>query len=774
MKHKLTIPLWLPLVFLVPNVFAEVKPTSPRLAEPLSAVELVTNTSLVPANEKAAAQFDETFSKPIQINDGRKRSYVLAVDELYQPTPDGVGQIIPIKESSKPSTLASVATILAKEKNQETRLILYPVGAPHNDQTRRILSRDIVVKTDNREAAIQAATEAGLRLKSEPVYASGYLIFTSDSAINSLETYSKMKSTSFPSSYPLVYMRATPLFLPNDPYFPRQWHISGRGQNGAKKASDAKVPGVWDLLDNSGNLIRGNDITIGIVDDGIQVGGITDEQDGFTSYSLTSGTIAHSDLQNNLSIYRYNWNPPARAPISYPEYDPTPGGSDNHGTAVAGVAAAVGYNSIGGTGVAPSAKIAALRLIADAFTDADEAESYDFGSGSKGEGRVHIKNNSWGIGNYSTDLTTFGDGSDPITETPSTSLAAAALKNAVTQQGQIVLFAAGNGLRQGENVNYRGRQNSIYVIPVAAVNDQAVQCNYSTPGASIVISAPSGGESGGNARPQGTLTTDRTGDDGYNPPPVGSTETDLDNVSYTEHFNGTSSACPVVAGVTALVLQANPSLNWRDVKEIYIRSATKNDSGDPDWARNDAGFWFNHKYGAGLINASRAVRLARSLLQNPNAIRTYGKSMTSLTTSLSGLKNSPTDEGALIPDNSSRGYVRKFDTRSLGALRVEHATVTVDIDHPDRGELEIELVSPGGTVSRLAETHTSGFLDFSTGQFNTTPRDENANYPNWTFSTVHNWGEDSRGLWTLKVADRKKNNFGLLNSATLTLYGTAK
>jgi kexin len=110
----------------------------------------------------------------------------------------------------------------------------------------------------------------------------------------------------------------------------------------------------------------------------------------------------------------------------------------------------------------------------------------------------------------------------------------------------------------------------------------------------------------------------------------------------------------------------------------------------------------------------------------------------------------------------------------LGALRVEHATVTVDIDHPDRGELEIELVSPGGTVSRLAETHTSGFLDFSTGQFNTTPRDENANYPNWTFSTVHNWGEDSRGLWTLKVADRRKNNFGLVNSATLTLYGTAK
>ena len=768
MNHKITIPLWLPLVFLVSNLFSEVKPTTLRLAESLSAVELVSNTSLVPANEEAAAQFDETFSKPIQISDEQKRSYVLAVDELYQPTPDGVGQIIPIKESSKPSTLASVATILAKEKNQETRLILYPVGAPHNDQTRRILSRDIVVKTDNREAAIQAATEAGLRLKSEPVYAPGCLIFTSESAINSLETYSKMKSASFPSSYPLVYMRATPLFLPNDPYFTKQWHISGRGQNGAKKASDAKVPTTWDLRDSNSNLIRGSGVVIGIVDDGVQVGGITGLEDGFTSYSLTDGSTSHLDLQPNMSIYRYNWNDSSSSLSSanYPEYDPNPGISDNHGTAVAGVAAAVGYNSIGGVGVAPSAQIAPLRLIADNFTDADEAEAYLFGSGSKGEGRIHIKNNSWGIGNSTTDLTTFGNGSSAITETPSTSLAATALQYAVTQLGQIVLFAAGNGQQQGENTNYRGRQNSIYVIPVAAVNDQAKQCNYSTPGASIVISAPSGGESGPNNRPQGTLTTDRTGDEGYNPPSAGSTTTDLENIAYTEHFNGTSSACPVVAGATALLLQANPNLSWRDVKEIYISTATRNDPADQDWSRNGAGFWFNHKYGAGLINTSRAVRMARTYRNNL-------PTMTSVSSSLLQLKDNANDEGALIPDNSAKGYVRKFDMRSLNSLRVEHATLTLDIDHPDRGELAIDLISPAGTVSRLAETHNS-FGPDSTGQDVFTARDENANYPNWTFSTVHNWGEDSRGLWTLKVSDRKKNNFGLLNSATLTLYGTAK
>ena len=81
----------LALLLSTPLLFAQAKPTSPRLAESLSAVELVANSSLNPANEEASKQFDETFSKPIQINDGRKRSYVLAVDELYQPTPDGVG-----------------------------------------------------------------------------------------------------------------------------------------------------------------------------------------------------------------------------------------------------------------------------------------------------------------------------------------------------------------------------------------------------------------------------------------------------------------------------------------------------------------------------------------------------------------------------------------------------------------------------------------------------------------------------------------------------------
>ena len=707
---------YLALLFSAPLLFAQAKLTSPRLAESLSAVELVANSSLNPANEEAAAQFDETFSKPIQINDGRKRSYVLAVDELYQPTPDGVGQIVPIKESSKPSTLASVATILAKEKKQETRLILYPVGAPHNDQTRRIVSSEIVIKTKDKESTLKAASEAGLHLKSAPSYAPDFLIFTSDSPAQSISALVELRAKK-QESQPLLYHRATPLFLPNDPLFVNEWHIRGRGQNGAKKASDAKITPVWEQRDSSGNLIRGTGVTIGIVDDGVQ--------------------MDHPDLNPNVSTsYFYNWNSGSTSDPN-PQYS-----SDNHGTAVAGVAAAAGFNGIGVTGVAPSAQIVPMRFIADDWTDADEANMYAYGNGS-----VRIKNNSWGLGNYSTALTSLGSGSEYSSssgwgiqsESPAGSLTGSALATAA-KQGQIILFAAGNGQQQQENTNFRGRQNSIYTISVAAVNDQARQCTYSTPGSSVVISAPSGRDA---VRPQGTSTTDRTANEGYNL--TGVTD-DYSDRSFTENFNGTSSACPVASGVTALVLQANSSLNWRDVKEIYIRSATKNDSGDSDWARNGAGFWFNHKYGAGLINASDAVRLAKSW----SSLGT----MTSVSVALSSLP-------ATIRDNNASGLVKYFDTRSLSGLRVEHATVTTDISHPSRGELEIQLTSPDGTTSRLAEKHTSYAPD-------------PADYPDWTFSTVHNWGEDSRGLWKLKIADRVSGNTGTLNSATLTLYGTAK
>ena len=47
----------------------------------------------------------------------------------------------------------------------------------------------------------------------------------------------------------------------------------------------------------------------------------------------------------------------------------------------------------------------------------------------------------------------------------------------------------------------------------------------------------------------------------------------LTDPNYTSRFNGTSGAAPLVSGVIALMLEANPNLTFRDVQEILVRSS---------------------------------------------------------------------------------------------------------------------------------------------------------------------------------------------------------
>lgn len=57
--------------------------------------------------------------------------------------------------------------------------------------------------------------------------------------------------------------------------------------------------------------------------------------------------------------------------------------------------------------------------------------------------------------------------------------------------------------------------------------------------------------------------------------------------------------------------------------------------------------------------------------------------------------------------------------------KLEHITVKVWIQHTKRGDVEVELVSPGGIKSILAATRRQDAMD--TG------------YPGWTFMTVKHW-----------------------------------
>jgi len=81
--------------------------------------------------------------------------------------------------------------------------------------------------------------------------------------------------------------------------------------------------------------------------------------------------------------------------------------------------------------------------------------------------------------------------------------------------------------------------------------------------------------------------------------------------TFQSGFTGTSFATPFITGVVALMLQANPGLNWTQIKEVLANSST-----DLGYAENEQG--------AGLANASKAIEIALTV----NTTRpTYNKTI---------------------------------------------------------------------------------------------------------------------------------------------------
>jgi subtilisin-like proprotein convertase family protein len=463
-------------------------------------------------------------------------------------------------------------------------------------------------------------------------------------------------------------------------------------------------------------------VRIGIVDDGLE--------------------CYHPDLFPNVDFqYNYDW--------AGGDTDPSPELQEwdgelywqDHGTACAGIAAARGGNGFGVSGVAPLARLVGLKMPFGALTDLSVAEAF-----LHRQDAIHIKSNSWGPPGYQWALGR---------------LEAAALESAATTgrggKGTIFLFAGGNGRLWGYNANYNAYANSIYTIAVAAMDDLGKVAAYSEPGACLVVTAPSG--TFAPPMRQFITTTDLVGEPGSNKEGVSNDELnstlqyyaeenvaipqwlrETPNASYSAIMGGTSASCPLVAGVVALMLEANPNLGWRDVQEILMKSATKNSPLDPDWIRNGAGQQFNHDFGAGLVNAGAAVNLAKTW-------RNLGP-QTSVTVNRPRLN-------LAIPDDNATGVTSLFSTGA--SLRVEHVTVTVDISHTTRGQLEVLLTSPSGTVSRLAEKHES---------------EDDGNDYKTTFMTVRNWGEKAKGTWKLSVRDRESGTVGVINSAKLTIFGS--
>ena len=94
------------------------------------------------------------------------------------------------------------------------------------------------------------------------------------------------------------------------------------------------------------------------------------------------------------------------------------------------------------------------------------------------------------------------------------------------------------------------------MIAVAACNDSGTRSAYSDMGRGLWCAFPS--NHGEPSLTPGIWTTDRSGPRATTPATRRSATTAGD---YTNSFGGTSSACPGVAGVAALMLAVNPELD---------------------------------------------------------------------------------------------------------------------------------------------------------------------------------------------------------------------
>ncbi|MBX7157927.1 MAG: S8 family serine peptidase [Verrucomicrobiae bacterium] len=622
-------------------------------------------------------------------NAGYPRTMEVAKDEIYiqskLPLRHAPATHFPTKASAE--TLHQYAQSLDNTKKYNIYLVLYEKGKPRNEKTRCLLSDEILVElkpgTDPLPLAKQLNATVEKPAGGLPDNFHRFIVSKTGNTLGATQIL-RQNSNLVLSAEPLLIRKKSKRGFPNDPLFPKQWYLNNTGQNNGTSGIDCHVSPVWsDPFGAPGSLL-GRNIRIGIIDDGLQV--------------------SHPDLKPNVDIKNgYDFLDQDNSP------NPSLALNDSHGTSVAGLAAAKENNNNGVSGVAPEAKLVGLRIMStdENLTDTGEAKAFTWKNDI-----IQIKNNSWG----------------PVEAFigPGTQASSALKKSAIQGRqglGTIFVWAAGNNENADgdtlDNANYDGYANSIYTIAVGGVNALGkVALPYDTePGANLIVCAPT----------LNITTTDLIGKAGDGPN------------DYIFDFGGTSAATPLVSGVIALMLEKNPNLGWRDAQEILIRSAKKVDDRNKDWINNAAGFHFNHSYGAGLVDAEKAVKLSASWKN------------------LSPQKSATLDYQKItqLPEGNEKEIV--FNIKQN--LRVEHVTFTLTLSHDTLWDLSISLTSPSGTLSQLKQPTINIY--------------ESGTHFKWTFMTVHNWGETSQGTWKVSIKDSLPNNkTGELKKASLTIYGT--
>ncbi|VVB93595.1 Halolysin [uncultured archaeon] len=475
--------------------------------------------------------------------------------------------------------------------------------------------------------------------------------------------------------------------LPNDVLIKEQWHIDNTGQGGGKPEEDVSASEAWDITTGS------SDIVIAIIDDGVDI----DHPDLKANIWENPNPDNATNDVNGWNFYDNNNNPrPRKFTPPYSEL----AGNDSHGTPCAGVAAAVGDNATGVTGIAYKCKILPAKIflgddlvpfniIADAIRYAGQ--------------RADVLSNSWGI--------------------PPSGDVESAIKDVVRAgrggKGTPVFVASGN-----EYNSTIGFPASVpEAIAVGASTNRGERSDYSNYGEGLDFVAPS---SGGT---KGIFTTDVSiNGRGFN---VGDINQGGADGLYTNSFGGTSSATPLAAGVAALILSLNPELTWDQVRGYMQDTADKIDPVNANYVNG-----YSLEYGYGRINAYMALKKVKEDMENGSVVEVIDKQI---------------NPALPIPDNDLKGIISTLDINEEGTA--DSVEVSVDISHTYRGDLLVSLLTPANEIIPLHEGE-GGRADDLINVYDSSS----------TPALHQLKGKEMRGKWSLKVVDRARKDTGTLNS----------
>ncbi|MCL5028992.1 MAG: S8 family serine peptidase [Bacteroidetes bacterium] len=322
---------------------------------------------------------------------------------------------------------------------------------------------------------------------------------------------------------------------------------------------------------NGGLPVSGKGVTVLVNDTGI---------DG-THADLQYGTHV---IQNVLATINLNAES-SLLPVTYQENIPNTDLTGGHGTHVAGTVGGTGAKSNGKyQGVAPGANLIGYGSGAELFV-LDALGGFDYALTHQFQYGIRIVTNSWG-----TSAAPF-DPNDPV--------------NVATKmcydRGMVITFAAGNDGPAENTLN--PYSVAPWVISVAAGDDNGMLASFSSRGVkgqtgtftvdgktwtyqeTPTVTAPGMLVVSCRALLTNLVANGLTDD----------TTIELAYLPYYTRISGTSMATPHVAGVAALMLEANPSLSPAQVKSILQETAT-NMQGRESW-----------EVGAGYVNAYDAV-----------------------------------------------------------------------------------------------------------------------------------------------------------------------